>query len=141
MKPVHAAILGASGYGAGELLRLLVQHPRVEVVSVTSTSHAGEPIHAVHPHLRGFYDLTIAEHLDRQRLLDAELAVIFSALPHGASGVALDTLLGELNAPHVKAINLSGDLRLKDAAAHQWAYSESPLLPERRRSSSTGCRS
>ncbi len=42
MKPVHAAILGASGYGAGELLRLLVQHPRVEVVSVTSTSHAGE---------------------------------------------------------------------------------------------------
>jgi N-acetyl-gamma-glutamyl-phosphate reductase len=132
MKPVHAAILGASGYGAGELLRLLVQHPQVEVVSVTSTSRAGEEIQVVHPHLRGFYDLTIAEHLNRQRLLDAEHAVIFSALPHGASGVALDTLLGELNAPHVKAVDLSGDLRLKDAAVHQLAYSQSPLLPERR---------
>ena len=132
MKTVHAAILGASGYGAGELLRLLVQHPRVEVVSVTSTSHAGEAIHAVHPHLRGFYDLVIRESLDRPRLLDAEQAVIFSALPHGASGPALDELLGELDAAHVKAVDLSGDMRLKDAAAHETAYPQSPLLPERR---------
>ena len=67
------------------------------MVSVTSTSHAGEPIHAVHPHLRGFYDLAIAEKIDRPRLLDAEHAVLFSALPHGISGATLDELLDELD--------------------------------------------
>jgi LysW-gamma-L-alpha-aminoadipyl-6-phosphate/LysW-L-glutamyl-5-phosphate reductase len=131
-KPIHVAILGASGYGAGELLRLLVQHPHATVVSVTSTTHAGEPVHAVHPHLRGFYDLVIAKEIDRPRFLDAEWAVLFSALPHGVSGTALDGLLGELRGPQVKAIDLSGDLRLKDAAAHQRAYPNSPLLPLRR---------
>ena len=52
-KPIHVAILCASGYGAGELLRLLVQHPHVAVVAVTSTSNVGKPIDAVHSHLRG----------------------------------------------------------------------------------------
>jgi N-acetyl-gamma-glutamyl-phosphate reductase len=131
-KPIHAAILGASGYGAGELLRLLVHHPSVAVVSVTSRSHAGAPIHVIHPHLRGFYDLTVTDTLDCPRFLDAEHAVLFSALPHGASGATLDALLEELPAAHVKAIDLSGDLRLKDAGAHEKAYPESPWLPERR---------
>ena len=125
-KPIHVAILGASGYGAGELLRLLVQHPHVAVVAVTSTSHVGKPIDAVHSHLRGFYDLTIADKIDRARFLDAEHAVLFSALPHGISGATLDQLLDELSATHVKAIDLSGDLRLKDHGAHERAYPESP---------------
>jgi N-acetyl-gamma-glutamyl-phosphate reductase len=132
-EPIHVAILGASGYGAGELLRLLVQHPRATVVSVTSTSRAGQPVHSAHPHLRGFYDLPMAEKIDRQRLLAAEQAVIFSALPHGVSGAALDELLREFDAPQLKAIDLSGDLRLKDATAHEAAYPNSALLPERRK--------
>lgn len=132
-KPIHAAILGASGYGAGELLRLFVQHPQVDVVSITSTSQAGQPIHAVHPHLRGFYALPVTERIDRERLLAAEHAVVFSTLPHGASGPALDRVLREFDAPHVKAIDLSGDLRLQDARRHAQAYPESLLLPERRR--------
>ena len=43
-RPIHVAILGASGYGAGELLRLCTQHPAVEVVSLTSTGHAGQSL-------------------------------------------------------------------------------------------------
>lgn len=133
MKPaIHVAILGASGYGAGELLRLLCQHPLSAVVSATSTSRVGEPVHALHPHLRGFYDLTVAGEIDQARLLDVEQAVVFSALPHGASGAAIDLLLGEITAPHLKVIDLSGDLRLKDATAHAAAYTESPLLPKLR---------
>ena len=67
------------------------------------------------------------------QFLGAEHAVLFSALPHGVSGATLDGLLEELPATRVKAIDLSGDLRLKDAAAHKKAYPESPSLPERRR--------
>ena len=71
--------------------------------------------------------------------------MLFSALPHGVSGATLDGLWSglrlrqgevqpeELRATHVKAIDLSGDLRLKDAAAHKKAYPGSPWLPERRR--------
>ncbi len=149
-RPIRVAILGASGYGAGELLRLLVAHDAVEVVAVTSTSQVGEPIGRVHPHLRGFYDstscgmakrsaampLSVSSQVDFERLLGAEHAVVFSSLPHGASGMALDRLLNESDkstrAVRLKAIDLSGDFRLSDASLHQQHYPESPVLPERR---------
>jgi LysW-gamma-L-alpha-aminoadipyl-6-phosphate/LysW-L-glutamyl-5-phosphate reductase len=135
-RPIHVAILGATGYGAGELLRLFVQHPRVEVVSVTTTSRAGEPLVKVHPHLRGFYDLELTPTLDRERWLAAEYAVVISALPHGASGPAVDALLRDLEAgsghEHVRLIDLSGDWRLQNTELHRQHYPDSPLLPERR---------
>ncbi len=130
--PIHAAILGAGGFGAGELLRLLVQHPSATVVSVVSSSRMGEPIHALHPHLRGFYDLQTTGEIDRDRLLAAEHAVIFSALPHGVSGKTLDELLRQIASPNVKVVDLSGDFRLTVAATHQKTYPDSPWLPERR---------
>jgi len=132
-KPIHVAILGASGYGAGELLRLFVLHPHAAVVSITSTSQIGREIADVHPHLRGFYpDLTITAESDFSRLLAADEAVVFSALPHGASGETIDKLLEQYDTPKLKIIDLSGDLRLKDPAAHQAAYPHSPCLPSRR---------
>ena len=66
---IHAAILGGTGYGGGELLRLLTQHPQASVVSVTSTSQVGRGIAEVHPHLRGFYELPMTEAVDFERLL------------------------------------------------------------------------
>ena len=114
------AILGASGYGAGELLRLLVQHPGVTVVSVTSTSQAGQPIHAVHPHLRGFYDLTDGGE-DRPPAAAGRRAggdFFRAAARHQRRDVG-QAAARSFDAPHVKAIDLSGDLRLKDAAAHE----------------------
>jgi len=136
-RPIHVAILGASGYGAGELLRLCTQHPAVEVVSLTSTGHAGQSLESVHPHLRGFFDLRLSEAIDFERLLDAEHAVIFSALPHGVSAPAIDRLLSECErdgrAERLRVIDLSGDLRLVDIEKHREHYPESPVLPERRR--------
>jgi N-acetyl-gamma-glutamyl-phosphate reductase len=134
---IQAAILGASGYGAAELLRLLTQHPSIEVAAVTSTSKSGQPIDQVHPHLRGFYDLKVAGALDLDRLLDAERVVLFSALPHGVSGSTLGALLESLDGdPRIErlaVVDLSGDLRLDDLAAHERYYPKSPPLPQLRR--------
>jgi len=50
--PVRVSIVGGSGYGGGELLRLLLGHPQVEIAQVTSESHTGEYVHSLHPNLR-----------------------------------------------------------------------------------------
>lgn len=135
-RPVHVAILGASGYGAAELLRLFTQHPAVQVVAVTSQSQVGETLTRVHPHLQGFYDVTISESIDAQRLLEGRHAVVFSTLPHGASAVAIDRLWHELGGDGVgerlRVIDLSGDLRLRDLRQHAQMYPDTPALPERR---------
>lgn len=136
-RPIKIAILGGSGYAAGELLRLLTQHPHAEVVSVTSAGHAREPIAGLHPHLRGFYDVSTSESVEFERLFSGEHAVVFAALPHATSGPTIDKLLGDLErrgqAGRVRVIDLSGDLRIQDAGMHQRHYPESPLLAERRR--------
>ena len=133
---VRAAIMGASGYGAAELLRLLTQHADVKVVSATSTSRVGDSIGEVHSHLRGFYDLTVSESIDFERLFDAEHSVIFSSLPHGESAARIDRLLKSLERDawreRVKIIDLSGDLRIKDAELHARNYPKTPLLAELR---------
>ncbi|HEY3242531.1 MAG TPA: N-acetyl-gamma-glutamyl-phosphate reductase [Phycisphaerae bacterium] len=133
---IRVGILGASGYGAGELLRLFVQHRQVEVVWVTSTS-IGEPIARLHPHLRGFYDLHVVAGPDMDQLLASEHAVIFSALPHGLSGAAIESVLREFAdhpaASRLKILDFSGDFRLADETLHRQHYPESPPLPDCRR--------
>lgn len=135
---VNVAILGATGYGAGELLRLFVQHPAAKVVALTSQSRVGAAVSDVHPHLRGFYDVTLADEIDYGRLLDAPKAAVFSALPHGASSKTLVEIKAEIDkrgaADRTVLIDLSGDLRLRDEALHARYYAESPSLPELRKS-------
>lgn len=135
---INVAILGGSGYGGGELLRLLTQHPSARVVAVTSSSQVGEPVVRSHPHLRGFCDLKMVESIDFHRFFDADCAVAFSSLPHGTSGVGLDRLIDEASkhagAAKLRAIDLSGDLRLADQSIHESHYPESPALPHRRSS-------
>ncbi len=139
---IHAAILGGTGYGAGELLRLFTQHPHVQVVSVTSNSQAGESLAAVHPHLAGFYDgLRLAAEIDFPRLLAGQHAVAFSSLPHGASGPAIEALLEQQGRVRTAAgggagglgiIDLSGDLRIRDESLHACYYPDGPVLPRLR---------
>ncbi|MCI0558583.1 MAG: N-acetyl-gamma-glutamyl-phosphate reductase, partial [Nitrososphaera sp.] len=57
---IQVGVVGASGYVGGELLRLLVTHPKVEVKMVTSRLKAGEYVHRVHPSLKGFIELTFS---------------------------------------------------------------------------------
>lgn len=77
------AVAGASGYAGGEVLRVLADHPDVEVRTVTAHSNAGQPLIDVHPHLRSLDHLTLVETTAEQ--LAGHDAVVL-ALPHGASG-------------------------------------------------------
>lgn len=129
---VHVAILGGTGYGAGEMLRLLTQHAGVRVAGVTTTSQVGERVDRVHPHLRGFYDLRLEAKVPWARLLDAPQAVLVSGLPSGASGAAIEsalTVAAEYGAAErLRVIDLSGDLRLRDLRRHREHYPETPSL-------------
>ncbi len=112
---VTAAILGASGYTGGELLRLLLQHPNVEVVGATSQKLAGEYVHKAHPNLRG---RTLLKFVGRGELPAAD--VVFTCVPHGAG---MNAVPGYLDAGS-KVIDLSADFRLRDANTYEAWYGQ-----------------
>ena len=116
MTKVRVAVAGASGYMGAELLRLLLVHPRVDLVGVTSERMAGQPLSAGFPHLRGVTDLTFHD-LDAAWLADvADLC--FLALPHMESQRAVPVL----RAKGRKVIDLSADYRLRDAGDYATWY-------------------
>ncbi len=108
---LSVAVAGASGYAGGELLRLLAAHPELEVTTVTAHANAGQPLSAVHPHVRSLAHLTLRE--TTVATLEGH-DVVFLALPHGASG-AIAAELGE----DVLVVDCGADHRLADEA--QWA--------------------
>jgi len=108
---LSVAVAGASGYAGGELLRLLAQHPDLEVTTVTAFQNAGQPLAAVHPHLRSLAHLTL-QATTAEVLAGAD--VVFLALPHGASGALTAQLPDD-----VLVIDCGADHRLTDPAA--WA--------------------
>lgn len=118
---IRAGIIGGAGYTAGELLRLLINHPDVEVSWVHSTSNAGNLVTDIHQGLIGetflrFTDTTAWEDID----------VVFFCTPHGQSR----TFIKENPIPEdVKIIDLSNDFRLKDGEEHDFVYG----LPEMNR--------
>ncbi|MBC7120775.1 MAG: hypothetical protein H5T33_04245 [Candidatus Methanosuratus sp.] len=113
-------IVGASGYTGGELLRLLIDHPEVEVKIATSRENAGEPVFRVHPHLRKKTDLKFVEP-DLEKVA-AECEIVFLALPHGSSAPAAKRLLES----GLRVIDLSADFRLKKEDYPQWYGWEHP---------------
>jgi LysW-gamma-L-alpha-aminoadipyl-6-phosphate/LysW-L-glutamyl-5-phosphate reductase len=118
------AILGASGFGGGELLRLLAAHPNVGQVQALANKQAGRSIAKVHPHLRGAYPGTFGG-----ELVPDELDVLFAALPHGEFCKRWHSLRTQLDAKtHV--IDLSGDFRLQSAAEFELAYGGAHPCPE-----------
>jgi hypothetical protein len=86
---MRAAVVGGAGYAGGELLRLLSDHPNVEVVQVTSERLAGKRVDLTHPPLRGRTDLRFTA---RESLETAD--VLFVALEHGESSKHIDHLRG-----------------------------------------------
>lgn len=129
-KQIGVGIIGGSGYGAGELLRLLATHPQTEVVSVVSRSHIGRPISDLHPQLLGFYDLICEEKINFKNLSLYDQKVIFSALPHGVSAKTISALLETDSSDSLRIIDLSGDFRLKNLHDHAIYYPESPACNE-----------
>ncbi len=119
---MKVGVIGASGYTGGELLRLLAEHPEVEVVAATSREYAGRPVHHVHFNLRGHYKGLRFEKLDVDRLAE-RLDAAFLALPHGVSL----HLVPRLMETGVLVVDLSADYRLKDPKAYEkWYGSEHP---------------
>jgi N-acetyl-gamma-glutamyl-phosphate/LysW-gamma-L-alpha-aminoadipyl-6-phosphate reductase len=112
---IRVGIVGASGYTGGELLRLLLDHPGVEVVQATSESSAGKVLHQVHPHLRGRMPLRF---IGQDGLAPCD--VLFLALPHGEAQTRIERCASF--APRI--IDLSADFRLRDADAYAAAYGE-----------------
>ncbi len=113
---IKIAIFGGSGYGGSELLRILLFHPRAEIVLVTANEHAGKPVGEVHRNLYGLTDLKFEKAPEDLSAL-AGLDVAFFALPHGQALSLVPQL-----PPAVKAIDLSGDFRLDDADAFKRFY-------------------
>ena len=85
---LKVSIVGSSGYTGGEVLRLLLFHPHVEIAQVTSESHAGEYIHQQHPNLR---KRTQLQFVSQQALQPCD--VLFLALPHGETQKKIDHYL------------------------------------------------
>jgi N-acetyl-gamma-glutamyl-phosphate/LysW-gamma-L-alpha-aminoadipyl-6-phosphate reductase len=139
---IKAAIVGASGYAGGELLRLLLAHPQVEVAQITSETYAGQYAHFVHPNLRRHTGLRFTP-LSELEPCD----LLFLALPHGH---AMDQIEAFASLAE-RIVDLSGDFRLRNPADYpRWYGREHPApgwlaqfvygLPELHRQELSGAR-
>jgi N-acetyl-gamma-glutamyl-phosphate/LysW-gamma-L-alpha-aminoadipyl-6-phosphate reductase len=118
--PLRVSIVGASGYAGGELLRLLLDHPNVEVGQATSESHLGEFVYQQHPNLR---KRTTLKFTSREVLESCD--VLFLALPHGESQKQID----QYAAIAPKIVDLAADFRLRDPALYRKYYGEAHQAP------------
>jgi N-acetyl-gamma-glutamyl-phosphate reductase len=118
---IRVAILGASGYSALELLRLLLRHPQVEITALTTRQTESRHVGEVHPSLAGRLDARL-ENLSPAQVAD-RADCVFCCLPHGASAAVVAELLPRGK----KVIDLSADYRLRDPTAYsQWYGAEHP---------------
>ncbi|GGQ23759.1 N-acetyl-gamma-glutamyl-phosphate reductase [Streptomyces roseolilacinus] len=111
---VRVAVAGASGYAGGELLRLLLAHPGVEIGALTGNANAGQRLGTLQPHL-----LPLADRVLEPTAVDvlAGHDVVFLALPHGRSAAVAEQLGDE-----VLVVDMGADFRLKDAADWERFY-------------------
>ena len=118
---LNVSIIGASGYGGGELLRLLLGHPEVRVKQATSESNAGKFVHRIHPNLRKGTDLKF---VSMEQLEECD--VLFLGLPHGHAMERIEEW--KKLAPVI--IDLSADFRLRNPEAYPMWYGHEHPKPE-----------
>ena len=107
---MKTAVIGASGYAGGELLRLLAAHPHFEVVTITAHSNAGELVTSVHPQLQSYAGRRF---VTSGEMDFSSIELVFLALPHGESAALIAKIPS-----NVKIVDLGADFRLEDAG--QW---------------------
>lgn len=112
---VKVGVIGASGYAGGELLRILLNHPEVELAFATSRTYQGEYLFRAHPNLRGFTEMRFSPN-SIDLMLKADF--LFSALPHGES----IKIIPELVKNGLPIVDLSADFRLKDEELYKLWY-------------------
>ena len=131
---MKTAVIGASGYAGGELLRLLATHPVFEVTVVSAHSNAGEQVTSVHPQLQSYAG---REFVTTDSIDFTTIELVFLALPHGESAALISKLPS-----HLKIVDLGADFRLEDPAqwekyyggkhAGAWVYGLPELAPGQR---------
>ena len=120
-------VLGASGYTGAELLRLLLRHPRADIVLVTAERRAGQEMREVFPQFSPF-PLPKLVAIDGLDWAKAGLDLAFCALPHGTTQTVVKALLAQ--APATKVVDLSADFRLHDTVAYAKWYGHAHQAPE-----------
>jgi len=121
--PVRVSVIGASGYGGAEAVRLLATHPEVRLAHVTADTQANRPLASLYPNLRGFVELT-TEALDPASIGgDSDLVIV--SLP---SGKAM-TIVPELLERGTRVIDVAADFRLRDPAQYPVWYNFAHAAP------------
>jgi len=133
--PLPVAVLGGTGYVAGEFLRLLAGHPQLALAAAASESRAGRPLAETFPNLAGcwpearFCDEAALETAVRE----GRVRGLFCAAPHGASAARIDALLqvAESAGAELTVVDASADFRFRDAADYQAVYGQPHPCPGR----------
>ncbi len=120
---IKVGIVGGTGYTGVELLRLLAQHPQVQLQAITSRKESGLPVADMYPSLRGHVDLAFVTPDDAKL---TECDVVFFATPHGVAMAQARELLQA----GVKVIDLAADFRLKDVAVFEQWYGMPHSCPD-----------
>ena len=119
---MKVSIVGASGYGGGELLRLLLQHPQIDIHQCTSERFAGKPVTRLHPNLRKQTTLKFSSLQDLENV-----DLLFTALPHSRCMQNFE----EFRSLAARIIDLSADFRLEDGATYRKWYGQDHAQPDR----------
>jgi N-acetyl-gamma-glutamyl-phosphate reductase len=120
---IRTAIIGASGYAGGELLRLLAAHPRFLPTKLFAASKAGRSVAEVHPHLAAAYASAVFQPFEEAAL--DEIDLVFAALPHGRSQAIAPAILDR----GIPFVDLGADFRLDDPRTYEQWYGEPHQSP------------
>ncbi len=114
---IKIGVLGASGYTGSDLVRLAINHPNIDITTLTANSHAGKPVAAVFPHLSHVElpDLITIEEADWN-----DVDAVFCGLPHGTTQAITADIFSRF--PTVKIIDMSADFRLRNPAGYKEWY-------------------
>jgi len=123
-KPIRAIVVGGTGYTGAELVRLVVGHPSLELVSIVGNTTAGQVVSDVLPSLKGIVDAVVQPF--EPDVIAAQADVAFCALPHAASAEAVSALRQRGQ----KVFDLSADFRFEDLSVYETWYGKHPV-PER----------
>jgi N-acetyl-gamma-glutamyl-phosphate reductase len=124
VKAIKVSVIGASGYGGAETVRLLAMHPQVQLMHITAETKKGAAMSSLYPNLRGFVDQTMIE-VDLERIgSDSDITIV--SLP---SGMAM-SLVPELLKQGSKVIDVAADFRLKQPELYPQWYKVTHTAPE-----------
>jgi len=123
MQKYKVAIVGATGFTGSELVRILVNHPRIEITAITSESRVGECFSDVHPQFAGICDTVL---IKAAVVSDQNTDLAFLALPHGVSMDYVETYKNQ----NFKIVDLSGDFRLSTPEVYSAWYPKAHTFPE-----------